>query len=168
MASGAIVWFRVELGSDGKATDIRAVDHPEKDGVQVFYVKARNQKEAAHAVHNAYCAARTRRNRAEWKKSGRCTKCGRERDVVGSLRCSHCGLSKKQENARALRRKHGEKVPVPSRREGLDRFREAELAAFRRDLLGEVLRRYLGPGDFSQWLEAEYVKAGGNVDEVAA
>lgn len=167
MASGAIVWFRVELGSDGKATDIRAVDHPEKDGVQVFYVKARNQKEAAHAVHNAYCAARTRRNRAEWKKAGRCTKCGRERDVVGSLRCSHCGLSKQQENARALRRKHGEKVPVPSRREGLDRFREAELEDFRRDLLGDVLRWYYGKGDFLKRLKTEFFKAGGKEEEAA-
>ena len=153
MASGALVWWRIEIGANGKASDIRAVDHPEKDGVQVFYVKARDQKAAAHLVHNAYCAARLRKKRADWLAAGLCTKCGRP-PKPGNKRCAACLESKSEEATRRYARKRGEVVPVPTRIEALERKRtELRLAVLRE--AHARFRASKSPWEFLDWLKKQ-------------
>lgn len=159
MARGELGWWRVEVGVDGKGTDIKAVDRREKDGVQVFYVQARDAKHAGRLAFNAYSAARMAKKRAEWAKAGLCTKCGRKRDADGKW-CATCLEKKVAENARKGARRRGEDVPTPTRLESLERRREDDRVTARLDVLEELddIWSKRGTVGLRQWLRKELAR----------
>jgi hypothetical protein len=165
VSKGALCWYRLETGADGKIDQytIRTVDRVEDDeGKGVFYVQATNQQDAIRKAWLAYGVVYRKKLRAERLAAGECQWCGKSNDRGGTLRCSVC-REKQTGYGRAYRAKaRGEAVERIDGRTIRKETAAAQVAASRADILREVLRHYYaaqGNGRlFTAWLNDEIAK----------
>lgn len=153
-----LLWFRVETDGAGKVLSVTLVESAGDDSRRVFFVKALDEGAAEAAgkiAFNAYYRKRQRAHRAKLRSEGRCD-CGRALDAGGKV-CKFCRKRSRLYDARAEAKKRGEVVQPLSRKETRDARRFDEAAAFRREILEEVDRKWreLGTLKFRIWLRRQ-------------
>lgn len=156
--SKALAWYRVVVSAAGMKAS--AVDAAGTEEGGVFYVRATSEEDALRLARNSHERIRMQRKRAEWRKVGKCIRCGRDRDAEGRVTCSFCLKRQSGENDRRHRRERGEDVPVPDRAEGLERRRKAERAALELELLEKLDDIWAKRGTIGarQWLRKELAR----------
>jgi hypothetical protein len=150
--------WRARIAPDGLILSLERVESVGAPGeIGVFYFTAPDRETAERRAHNQHAARRMREKRASWRQAAKCTRCGADRDVPEHDRCSACLKKKSEENARRLRREHGEDIPVPSRTETLARRREEDAETVRLETLEQADAMWVKGGVVAlrKWLRDE-------------
>lgn len=150
-------WFRIDTDEHGAILQVLAVMGPKKSGGGVYYLRAKDPNGAKRKLRNEFERERITEQRKQWRKAGKCIRCGRARDVEGCDTCEKCLEGRREEGERYRRRKAGEVVPIPTRLEGLERKKKEAAQEVELATLQKVYRRFLtlGRSDFTKWLQRE-------------
>lgn len=111
-------WWRIEvctLEGVPKVISCEAVEAPERDTTDVFYLRASSREQAGRRAWSSYTNRQNRRRRAAYISEGRCGWCGRANDRDPTKRCSVCLRNHVGHKARSDARARGEVVAPPDR-----------------------------------------------------